>query len=197
MTRRMLRYIDKRSLLRALECMRTLFRCAPATVISYPELDLLMRELWECAHVTSPIAEESLLEISLIKTIFDTPIICASSNTNGALAGILSEVRIQLFQRVLVSSDNGLLNAHRLVKRLSSYVKGRDRSLQLSQMHSDKGISVHRRLSLRVNGSSVYLWILSTFRPAKNQSLSLRLRWRESLMKFAPSRQSPPHWVLI
>lgn len=168
--------------------MRTVFRCAPAAVMSYPELDLLMRELWECAHVTSPIAEESLLEISLIKTIFDVPIICATSDTNGALAGILSEVRIQLIQRVLLSSGNGLLNAHRLVRRLSSCVKGRDRSLQLSQMHSDEGISVRRRLSPHVNGSSVYLWILSTLPPAKNQSLSLRLRWRESSMKLAPSR---------
>lgn len=170
--------------------MRTVFRYAPAAVISYSELDLLMRELWECAHVTSPIAEESL-ETSLIKTIFDTPIICASSDTNGALAGVLSEVRIELFQRVLVSSSNSLLIAHRLVMRLSSCVKGRDRSLQLSQMHSDKGISVLRRLSPHVNGSSVYLWILSTLPPAKNQSLSLRLRWRESSMKFAPSRRSP------
>lgn len=92
----MLRYIDKRSLLRVLECTRTVFS-APTAAASYPELDLLIRELWECAHVTSPVAEESLLEVSLIKTVFDTPIIRESSGTNRKLARTLSGVRIQLF----------------------------------------------------------------------------------------------------
>lgn len=47
--------------------------------------------------MTSPVAEESLLEVSLIKTIFDTPIIRESSGTNRKLARTLSRVRIQLF----------------------------------------------------------------------------------------------------
>lgn len=187
MTRRTLRYIDKRSLLRALECARTVLHRAPAAIASYPELDSLIRELWECAHVTSPIAEESLLEVSLIKTMFDTPIIRASSETNRALVDVLSEARIQL---ALVSSSNGLLNLHRLARRQSSYAKERDRSPQLLQTHSDKDISAHQIFSPHVNGSSTYLWILSTLPPAKNQSLLLRLQLRGSLMRFAPRRQS-------
>lgn len=82
--------------------MRIVFRRASTIVVSYPELGSLILELWECAHVTSSVAEESLLEISLIKTIFDIPIIHASSETNGALAGILSEVCIRLSQKVLI-----------------------------------------------------------------------------------------------
>lgn len=88
----MLRYINKSSLLRILECIRTVLRCAPVVVGSYPGLDSMVRELWECAHVTSPVAEESLLEVSLIRTIFDSSVICASSEANKALPGTLSDV---------------------------------------------------------------------------------------------------------
>lgn len=169
--------------------MRIVFRRASTIVASYLELGSLILELWECAHVTSPVAEESLLEISLIKTIFDIPIIRASSGANGALAGILSEVCIRLFQKVLIFWQQ-LLNLHRLARKLSSYAKERDHSPQLLQTHSDKDTSALQRLSPRVNGLLVYLWILSTLPPAKSQSLLLRLQWRGSLMKFALSRQS-------
>lgn len=96
----MVRYIDKRSLLKVLECTRTVLCRGSTALASYPELDSLIRELWECAHVTSPVAEESLLQVSLVKTIFNTSIIRASSGTNGALAGILSEVRTEFLNRL-------------------------------------------------------------------------------------------------
>lgn len=88
----MLRYIDKESLLRILECFRTVFRNAPTSTKRYPRLDLLVRELWDCADVTSAVAVESPLEISLIRTIFDVSVIRASFETNKALAETLPEV---------------------------------------------------------------------------------------------------------
>lgn len=170
----MVRYIDKSSLLRVLECTRTVFHRASTALASYPELDSLIRELWGCAHVTSSVAEESLLQVSLIKTIFDTSIICASSGTNRALAGILSEVRTQLLNRFPFLFGNDLLNLHRSVRRPSNYAKEGDHSLQLLQAHSEEGISVPQILFPRVNGSSIYLRILSTSPQAKNQNLLLR-----------------------
>lgn len=111
----MLRYIDKSSLLRVLESFKTVFRSASTAVESYNELDSLVHELWECADLTSSVAEEPLLEVSLIKTIFDVSIIRASVEVNKALAKTLLEVRAKYQSEARVDD---LLCSHRSGERL-------------------------------------------------------------------------------